>query len=144
MVQLLLSFASLPGLGSTLRDTVLKLIRSKIVNLESGQVKTLKISDKLHAELTAIVGQLTAKSGEIKTYEDAVEAVLHQSVVMPPELVQEIEVFISKNKQLGYSTKEEFLRGAARGLMEHLTREQRKTAAQTTNQQSQPGAERHG
>jgi hypothetical protein len=108
------------------------------------EVKTLKISDELHAELTAVLGQLTAKSGQIKTYEDAVEALLHQSVVMPPELVQEIEVFVSKNKQLGYSTKEEFLRGAARWLMEQLRIEQYKAAAQETNQQSQLGTEAHG
>ncbi len=107
-------------------------------------MKTLRISDQLHAELTAIVGQLTAKSGEIKTYDDAIEALFHQSVVMPPELVQEIEEFIAQNKQWCYSTKEEFLREAARWLMEQLTSEQHKAAAQTTNQKSQPGAEPHG
>ncbi|MCW4000576.1 MAG: ribbon-helix-helix domain-containing protein [Candidatus Bathyarchaeota archaeon] len=107
-------------------------------------MKTLKISDQFHSELTAIVGQLTAKSGEIKTYEDAIEALLHQSVVMPFELVQEIEVFIANNKQLGYSTKEEFLREAARWLMNQLSKEQFKAAAQTTGKQTQTGAETYG
>ncbi len=85
-------------------------------------MKTLKISDQLHAELTAIVGQLIAESGKAKTYEDAVDALLHRSVVMPPEVLREIEEFIEKNKQFGYPTKEEFLREAARWLMSYLTR----------------------
>ncbi len=85
-------------------------------------MKTLKISDHLHAELTAVVGQLIAKSGEIKTYGDAVEALLHQSVILPPEVLQDIEAFITKNKQFSYSTKEEFLREAARWLIDDLSR----------------------
>ena len=85
-------------------------------------MKAIKISDQTHSELTRIVGQLTAESGIVKTYEDAVEALLHKSVIMPPEVLQEVEDFIEKNKQLGYSTKEEFLRGAARWLIDHLSR----------------------
>jgi hypothetical protein len=85
-------------------------------------MKAVKISDQTHSELTRIVGQLTAASGKVKTYEDAVEALLHKSVVMPPEVFYEVEDFIEKNKQFGYSTKEEFLRGAARWLINHLSR----------------------
>jgi Arc/MetJ-type ribon-helix-helix transcriptional regulator len=85
-------------------------------------MKTLKVSDKLHAELTALVGQLIAESGKTKTYQDAVEALLHQSVAMPPEATRKIEDFVAKNKQFGYCSKEEFVREAARWLMEHLSR----------------------
>ena len=83
-------------------------------------MKALKVSAQLLAELTAIVGQLTAESGKIKTYDNAVETLIHQSVVIPPEVLQGIEDFIKKNKQFGYLTKEEFLRGAARWLMDQL------------------------
>jgi hypothetical protein len=85
-------------------------------------MKTIKISDQLHLELTAIVGELTAESGQIKTYEDAVDAVVHRSVVLPTKVIQEIDEFIKNNPQFGYSTKEEFLRGAARWLMDLLKR----------------------
>lgn len=86
-------------------------------------MKTIKMSDQLHVELTAIVGELTAESGQIKTYEDAIDSLLHRSVVLPPLFVREIEAFIKNNPQFGYSTKEEFLRGAARWLMDLLKRE---------------------
>ena len=85
-------------------------------------MKTIKISDQTHAELTRVAGLLTAESGKVKTYENAMEALLHKSAVMPPEVLQEIEDFIVKNKQFGYSTKEEFLRGAARLLIDQLSR----------------------
>lgn len=85
-------------------------------------MKALKISDQTHAEITKIVGLLTAESGIVKTYEDAVKALLHQSVIMPPEVLKEVEDFIEKNKQFGYSTKEEFLRDAVRWLIDQLSR----------------------
>jgi hypothetical protein len=86
-------------------------------------MKAIKMSDQLHLELTAIVGELTAESGQIKTHEDAVDAVDHRSVVLPTKVIQEIEEFIKNKLQFGYSTKEEFLRGAARWLMDLLRRE---------------------
>ena len=85
-------------------------------------MKTLKVSDKLHAKLTALVGQLIAESGKTKPYQDAIEALLHRSVTMPPEVTREIEDFVAKNKQFGYCSKEEFVREAARWLMSHLRR----------------------
>ena len=85
-------------------------------------MKALKVSDQTHVEITKIVGLLTAESGIVKTYEDAVKALLHQSVIMPPEILKEIEEFIEKNKQFGYSTKEEFLRDAVRWLIDQLSR----------------------
>lgn len=85
-------------------------------------MKTIKISDQTHAELTRIAGQLTAESGKIKTYEDAIEALLHKSALLPPELLSKVEAFLEKNKQFGYLTKEEFLKDAARSFMEQLNR----------------------
>ncbi len=85
-------------------------------------MKAIKISDQTHSELTRIVGKLTAESGIVKTYEDAVKALLHKSLIMPPKVLQEVEDFIVKNKQFGYYSKEEFLRGAARWLIDHLSR----------------------
>jgi hypothetical protein len=61
-------------------------------------------------------------------------------MVMPPHLAREIEDFVDKNKQFGYSTKEEFLREAARWLMNRLSREHKSNAkaSQKTNDTEQP------
>ncbi len=75
-------------------------------------MKTLKISDDLHAELTRFVGHMIAESGKTKTYNDAVEALLSLYVVIPREQIREIEQFIAKNRELGYSSKEEFVKEA--------------------------------
>ena len=39
-------------------------------------MKTLRISDETHAKLTRVVGQLTAVTGKIRTYEDAINELL--------------------------------------------------------------------
>ena len=77
-------------------------------------MKTLKISDEVHGKLTAVLGELMAKTGQMKTYQDAIDAVLNTSVVLPEDLLHEIEEFIVENRDLGYVTKEDFLRDAAR------------------------------
>ena len=85
-------------------------------------MKAIKISDKLHAELTSVVGQLIAESGQLKTYENAIEALLHRSIVLPPKFLGEVENFLETNKQFGYVTKEEFVKEAARWFMDNLNR----------------------
>ena len=80
-------------------------------------MKTLKISDDVHQKLTALLGELTAQTMKMQTYQDAIEALLSQSVIVPPELLQEVEDFITKNKHKGYTRKEEFIRQAIRFLL---------------------------
>jgi len=77
-------------------------------------LKTLKISDEAHAKLTSVVGRLMAETGKMKTYSDAIEAMLSKSVVLSPELLDKIDVFIRENIQSGYATKEEFIQDAVR------------------------------
>ena len=86
-------------------------------------MKTLRISDDIHRKLTATVGTLMAQTGKMQTYQDAIEAMLSQSVILPPELLAEIESFIEENKHLGYTTKEEFIRDAARWRLKFLNEE---------------------
>jgi len=57
-------------------------------------VKTLRISDDVHQKLTALLGELTAQTSRLQTYQDAIEAMLNQSVILPPELLNEVEEFI--------------------------------------------------
>jgi len=77
-------------------------------------VKTLRISDDVHQKLTALLGELTAQTSRLQTYQDAIEAMLNQSVILPPELLSEVEEFIEKHKHKGYTRREEFIRQAIR------------------------------
>ena len=84
-------------------------------------MKTLRITDDVHQKLTALLGELTTQTMRMQTYTDAIEALLKESIILPPELLTRIENFIEKNKQLGYMTKEEFIRDAARWRLRFLT-----------------------
>lgn len=84
-------------------------------------MKTLRITDDVHQKLTALLGELTAQTSRMQTYTDAVEALLKQSVTMPPELLAQIENFIEANKNLGYMTREELIRDAARWRLRTLS-----------------------
>ena len=77
-------------------------------------MKTLRISDDAHQRLTALLGELTAQTMKMQTYTDAIENLLSSSVMLPPELLTEIENFIGENKHLGYTTREELIREAIR------------------------------
>jgi len=83
-------------------------------------MKTLKISDDIHIKMTATVGTLMAQTGKMQTYQDAIEVMLSQSAILPPELLAEIENFIEENKHLGYTTREEFIRDTARWRLKFL------------------------
>jgi len=83
-------------------------------------MKTLKISDDVHQKLTALLGEIVAQTSKMITYQDAIEAMLSQSVILPPELLAEIEKFIQENKRLAYTTREEFIRDAARWRLKQL------------------------
>jgi hypothetical protein len=77
-------------------------------------MKTLRISVNAHQKLTAPLGELTAQTMKMRTYTDAIENLLSQSVLLPPELLTQIRNFIEENKHLGFTTREEFIRDSAR------------------------------
>ncbi len=83
-------------------------------------MKTLRVSDDAHQKLTAMLGEITAQTMKMQTYTDAIESLLSQSVILPPELLNEIQGFIEENKQLGYTTREEFIRDAVRYRLRFL------------------------
>jgi Arc/MetJ-type ribon-helix-helix transcriptional regulator len=86
-------------------------------------MKTLRISDQMHRKLTATLGTLVAQTGKMRTYEDAIEAMLSQSVILPPELLAQIENFIQENKHFGYTTREDFIRDAVRWRLKLLEKD---------------------
>jgi Arc/MetJ-type ribon-helix-helix transcriptional regulator len=83
-------------------------------------MKTLRISDDAHQRLTALLGELTAQTMKMQTYTDAIESLLSQSVILPPELLAQIESFIEENRHLGFTTREEFIRDAVRWRLRFL------------------------
>lgn len=68
----------------------------------------------MHQKLTGLLGELTAQTNKMQTYQDAIEALLEESVMLPPELLAQTESFVEENKQLGFTTKEELIRDAIR------------------------------
>jgi hypothetical protein len=86
-------------------------------------LKTLKISDEAHAKLTSVVGKLMAETGKMKTYSDAIEAILSKSVMLSPEVLDHVENLIRGNSQLGFTTREEFIQDAIRMKLTCLRKE---------------------
>jgi len=86
-------------------------------------VKTLRIPDDVHHKLTALLGELVAQSGRMQTYADAIKTLLRSSVVLPEELLVQVENFIETRKDLGYTTREDFIRDAVRHRLEILSSE---------------------
>ena len=91
-------------------------------------MKTIKISDEAHGKLTAILGTLMARTGRMQTYSDAIEALLDKSVMLPSEVVEQVQVFMEENKGLGYATKEEFIQDAIRSKITSLSEQKPSTA----------------
>ena len=83
-------------------------------------MRTLRISDEVHRKLTAALGALMAETSKMQTYDDALDAILSKSVILPEQLLIEIDEFINGNRDLGYVTKEDFLRDAARQKLQDL------------------------
>ena len=83
-------------------------------------MKTLRISDDAHQRLTALLGELTAQTMKMQTYTDAIENLLSQSVILPSELLAQVESFIEENRHLGFTTREEFIRDAVRWRLRFL------------------------
>ena len=83
-------------------------------------MKTLRISDGAHQRLTALLGELTAQTMKMQTYTDAIENLLSQSVILPSELLAQVEGFIEENRHLGFTTREEFIRDAVRWRLRFL------------------------
>ncbi len=83
-------------------------------------MKQIKISDDIHTKLTALLGELTAQTSRMQTYQDAINALLKESVMLPPELIQQAQAFVEENRQFGFTTKEELIRDAIRVRLDSL------------------------
>jgi metal-responsive CopG/Arc/MetJ family transcriptional regulator len=86
-------------------------------------MKTLRISEDIHQKLTALLGELMAQTSKMQTYQDAINALIEESVILPQELLAQIQSFTDENKHLGFTTKEEFIRDAIRFRLSWLSQE---------------------
>jgi len=86
-------------------------------------MKTLRISEDIHQKLTALLGELMAQTSKMQTYQDAINALINESVILPQEVLAQIQIFIEENKHLGFTTKEEFIRDAIRFRLAWLGQE---------------------
>jgi len=54
-------------------------------------MKTLRVSEGAHRELTRLLGEIIAESGGTKMYSDVIEALLSRTVYLPPETFGEMK-----------------------------------------------------
>ena len=87
-------------------------------------MKTLKVQDEIHEKLTTLVGEMTAESGKLQTYADALTKLLETSIVFPEALVQKISETIKGRRAVGYTTVTDFVRDAVRRRLDELKDEE--------------------
>ena len=92
-------------------------------------MKTIRISDAAHRELTRLLGEMMVKTGKPKTYNDVINALTAQSVIIPAELLENIDAAINRNKQLGYATRGELVEDAIVGILQNLSGKRKKENA---------------
>jgi Arc/MetJ-type ribon-helix-helix transcriptional regulator len=100
----------------TIYTNHLKALRHKqyLQHKPCESMKTLRISEDIHQKLTTLLGELMAQTSKMQTYQDAINALINESVILPEELLTQIQNFMEENKQLGFTTREEFIRDAIR------------------------------
>lgn len=91
------------------------------------KLKTIRISDATHRELTRLLGEMMAKTGKPQTYKDVIEALMAQGIILPAELLEKIDSVIKGNKQLGYTTRDQFIQDAVVAKLEPVQQKQTRT-----------------
>jgi hypothetical protein len=77
-------------------------------------MKAASVSGDIAAKLASLLEDLKIQSTRMLTYQDVVETMIRQSVVLPEELIGQVRKFVGKNRQLGFANKEEFISNAIR------------------------------
>ena len=55
-------------------------------------MKTLKVSDTVHRELTKLLSEMMAQSGKPQTLSDVIKALVSQSAILPSEILRHVKV----------------------------------------------------
>ncbi|MCD6446483.1 hypothetical protein J7L49_06850 [Candidatus Bathyarchaeota archaeon] len=90
---------------------------------EKPKPKFVRLSEDVYKELVAYAGELQAETKELQSISDAISTLAKSAVAVPPELMEEIEKIMEKRKDLGYTTRFEFVRDAIRKHILRLTGE---------------------
>jgi len=88
--------------------------------MNRSAMKTLRIPDEAHEKLTSLVGELTAQSGKMQKYADAIAQLLDSSIILPKDLLIEVSNVIEEGKVVGYTTREDFIRDAIRRRLDQI------------------------
>lgn len=88
------------------------------------EMKSLRIEDDIHGKLTVLVGELTASSGRMQTYADAIERLLNTSIILPEDLIKKLNDLVNEGRLLGYRNHIEFVRDAVRSYMKEVLDEE--------------------
>ena len=86
-------------------------------------MKTVRVSDELHALLTAKKGQLIAETGKMQTFTDVVTVLMMRSPCLKPELLRQVEEFLRGRGQTKYSSVEDFVENAVKLALSQATKE---------------------
>lgn len=77
-----------------------------------------------------------AKTGKLQTYNDVINALTAQSVIIPAELLEKIDTAINGNKQLGYATRKELVEDAIVSMLQNLSGKRKKENASKSGTKS--------
>jgi len=58
-------------------------------------MKTLRVSDDVHRELTRLLGEMMAQSGKPQTFSDVIEDLISRSVLLSPEMLGHVKARVS-------------------------------------------------
>jgi len=67
-----------------------------------------------------LLGEMMAKTGKPQTYNDIIDTLTAQSVIIPTKLLEKIDAVINA-KQFGYKTREKFIEDAVMAMLQHLS-----------------------
>ena len=84
---------------------------------------TIRISKDARERLTVFLGELMTQTREMLKLGDAVRILLETGIILPKDLVAEIEKFTNERKDLGYTSSEDFIRDAIRHRLTVLSGE---------------------
>jgi hypothetical protein len=84
---------------------------------------TIRIPKDARERLTVFLGELMLQTREMLTLGDAVKILLETGIILPKELIAEVERFICERSDLGYTSAEDFIRDAVRHRLTELSGE---------------------
>ena len=68
-------------------------------------MKAIKISDDIHSKLTGLLGELTAETNKMQTYQDAINALLSSQLFFRLKSLPEWKTSLKKTKTRASPTK---------------------------------------